>query len=197
MAGTVVVSFNVGPAKAANSSIVASPTSAPADGTSSIGLTLTLKDGTGNPVPGKGVFISGHGNAALSPLAAVTNSAGEAFFTLTDTHGETLNVAGVDSSDNISTVPVTVEFVAPQPDSLDITASSPTDADDGVTSITLTVTVKNGSNPVVGKSVSVQENSGASAVITPASAVTDSNGQATFSVTDIVAESVTFTPVDN
>jgi hypothetical protein len=49
---------------------------------------------------------------------------------------------------------------------------------------------------IAGKTVTLAANAGSSVTISPASAVTDSHGQASFQVTNLVAEDVTFTATD-
>ena len=79
-----------------------------------------------------------------------------------------------------------------------VTTSSPTAVADGVDSATVTVTVNgvNGSHntvPISGQTVTLAGNSGTSSVITPPSAMTNTTGVATFTVTDATAQAVTYT----
>lgn len=67
---------------------------------------------------------------------------------------------------------------------------------DGVSTSTITVTLKDtAGNPVVGKTITLTAGSGSS-TITTVSGVTDANGQASFLVKDAVQESVTYTARD-
>ncbi|MDO8767532.1 MAG: Ig-like domain-containing protein [Burkholderiaceae bacterium] len=71
-------------------------------------------------------------------------------------------------------------------------------ASNGVSTSTITVTLRDTSvagNPVAGKTVTLTAGSGSS-TITTLTGVTDVNGQATFTVKDTVAESVTYTAHD-
>ena len=82
--------------------------------------------------------------------------------------------------------------------SVSTAVASPTAATaDGVDLSTVTVTLLDGAAvPVAGKAVSLTPSSSTAKVIGPSPAVTDSNGQTTFMVTDTVAEPVTLTAVD-
>jgi hypothetical protein len=71
-------------------------------------------------------------------------------------------------------------------------------ADDGATTGNVTVFLRDANgNSIAGKTVKLAANSGASVMITPANAVTTAdNGAAEFSITDTVAENLTFTATD-
>jgi len=70
-------------------------------------------------------------------------------------------------------------------------------ADDGVSTSTITVTLKDtAGNPVAGKTVTLSQDVGKHSTITTLSGTTDANGQAIFSVKDAVAEAVTYTASD-
>ncbi len=74
-----------------------------------------------------------------------------------------------------------------------VSVSKSTVLADGSDSATVTVTVKDASNnPLSGKTVTLSKGSGSS-VISPSQASTDSNGIATFTVTDTKAEQTTYT----
>jgi hypothetical protein len=84
-----------------------------------------------------------------------------------------------------------------------VNASSPSAVADGEESDTITIKLRDtNDNPVTsGKQVSLTQSPGASSVISTggaqtATATTDGSGQAVFSVTDLVAESVTYTATD-
>ena len=198
MGTSVTVTFQPGLPSPMNSSIAVSPSTAVADGQTPINVTVTFLDGTGNPVPGKSAAIQGHGSATLSPAAALSDGNGQAQFTLTDTVAENLTISGFDANDLVSTPTVNISFTPiPSVNLLDIEASSLTNPDDGTTVDTLTVTDTNNGSPVEGKTITIMESTGAHANVSPASVVTDVNGQAVFTVVDSKAESVTFTPVES
>jgi hypothetical protein len=67
---------------------------------------------------------------------------------------------------------------------------------DGAASGVVVVTLADGNgDTIAGKTVTLAANGGSS-LISPSSAVTSSNGTATFTITDLVAESLTFTATD-
>ena len=76
--------------------------------------------------------------------------------------------------------------------------ASPTTATaDGVDLSTVTVTLlDSAATPIAGKAVTLTPSSSTAKVTGPSPAVTDSNGQTTFTVTDTVAEPVTLTALD-
>jgi hypothetical protein len=209
---TAVVTFT-GSVSAGNSSLGASPTSAPADGSSQIMLTATLKDTFGNPVSGKAVTILPGPNthSSVSPASVVTNSSGQAVFHATDSTAETISYDAEDITDSnlIVSLPATVQFTAlsvsgsnssacvtpPNSTTCGSSASAPAD---GSSTATVTVTLKNTANAAVsGKSVSLTGNSGTHSTVTTLSGTTNSSGQATFSVKDGTAETVTYTAADS
>jgi 5-hydroxyisourate hydrolase-like protein (transthyretin family) len=68
---------------------------------------------------------------------------------------------------------------------------------DGATTSTITVTLTDaGGNPVSGKTVTLAGSSGTHSTITTVSGTTNASGQATFTVKDSTAESVTYTATD-
>jgi adhesin/invasin len=72
-----IVTFTAGAPDPARSSLVASPTSAPDDGTQ-IALTVTVRDAYGNPVVGETVTFSSSGNADFTQPSTVTAADGTA-----------------------------------------------------------------------------------------------------------------------
>jgi hypothetical protein len=88
----------------------------PADGTTSTTITVTLVNGRGRPAVGKTVSVDeGAGHAIITPLRSthgVTNSKGEASFTVVDLTAETVNFTATDITDGDLPVPgsARVEF---------------------------------------------------------------------------------------
>ena len=73
------------PISAANSTVVANPTSVPADGASTSTITVTVLDASSQPVNGKTVTLGqGGGSSTISPASATTNTSGVATFTVKD-----------------------------------------------------------------------------------------------------------------
>jgi hypothetical protein len=92
---------------AASGGIVASPSTVPADGTSTTTITVTLLDAMSNPTPGKLVTISqGAGHSIITaPSPAVTDVHGQIAFTATDNVDETVTYTGVDVTDGNLPIP--------------------------------------------------------------------------------------------
>jgi Bacterial Ig-like domain (group 1) len=199
-------------ASAAESSVIASPATAVADGQDSSTVTVTLLGDTGSstglPVPGKTVTLTGSTpNTTITPAASpnVTGANGQATFTVTDTTAEAVTYTASDMTDGIapnsSTNQPSVTFAAPVVGTVHSTVlASPISVLTAGDPTTITVTLRDQAanpEPVAGKTVSLV--GAGSAVITPAtpgSAVTDASGVATFTATDTASESVTFTASD-
>jgi len=197
---TAAVQFTLGPVNAGASKAVASPTSVPADGTSTSTITVTLNDATNNPVSGKSVTLTaGSGSSTITTLNGTTNASGQATFTVKDSVAEVVTYTAKDATDNITvTQTATVTFTAGTVDAGTSTVvANPTSVTaNGTSTSTITVTLKDGnSNQVSGKTVSLTAGSGSS-TITTVSSTTNASGQATFTVKDSVAEQVTYTAKD-
>jgi hypothetical protein len=171
----------------------------PADGVSQGGVLVTLYDANGNTVSGKTVTLTANSpNAVITPASAVsTVSDGAAAFTVTDLTAETLTFTVTDTTDGVVLPTTSLTFGTPSAASGGITANPPSVPADGQTPATIIVTLKDAlGRPSPGKTVSIAD-AGAHAVITgPTPGVTNANGQITFSATDQVNETVTFTAVD-
>ncbi len=202
---TVAVTFTPGLPQVSQSTVQASPTTVPADGATASTITVTVEDHNANPVPGVTIsLIAINGSPVIAPTTgAVTNAGGQATFKVTDTTSETVRFRATDTTDNLPLVgeEVQVTFGTPPPTApviadSDIVASRTMVPADGHSSATVEV-ILNDSNglPLVGKTVTLVPMS-VNAVVSPATATTDSNGVATFAVTDHTAESVTFTATD-
>jgi hypothetical protein len=205
LAQAPVVTFVAGSPDATKSAVVANPTGAPADGKTPVTITVTLDDHFSNPIPGKAVLLAAlAGSSIISPSTAVmTNSAGQAVFTVTDTANEIVTYEATDQTDGLTLEDeaVSVAFGTPPPpvpaqaDST-IVASSVNLPADGSSASTITVELNDlNGNPVIGKLVSLTADSGSSK-ITAVSDKTDGDGDATFNVSDSTAEVVTYTAVD-
>ncbi|MCF8149839.1 MAG: Ig-like domain-containing protein [Burkholderiaceae bacterium] len=82
--GVVLGTFTPhGVVSAATSTVVAAPGSIPADGYTTSTITVTLKDGSGIPVPGKTVSLAkSSGTSIIAPASGVTNASGVITFTV-------------------------------------------------------------------------------------------------------------------
>ena len=201
----VTVTYVPGISQASQSTVQASPSSVPADGTTASTITVTMEDHNTNPVPGVTLtLIALNGSSVVAPsTGTVTNASGQATFKVTDGTAETVRYRATDTTDNLPLVgeEVQVNFGSPPPtvpvvaDS-DIIASRTTVPADGRSSATVEVLLNDGNGlPLTGKTVTLMPAS-VNAVVSPTTATTDSNGLATFSVTDKSPESVTFTATD-
>jgi hypothetical protein len=190
------------------SSIVATPSTAAADGEDSSIVTVTLNGNAGAatnvPVPGKTVTLSqAGGHSVISPTSGVTNNNGQVMFTVTDATTESVTYTATDTSDSVTpsspTDQPTVNFQAPSVATAHSTViANPTTVSSPGGSSTITVTLRDQAanpQPVAGKTVKLV-GSGSTVVISPTSATTDVHGVATFTATDSATESVTFTATD-
>lgn len=102
---TASVTFEPGAPSAATSTLVASPASVEADGTTAITLTATVQDEFGNPVSGVDVTLSSLDAATLVQPGAPTDAAGVAAGSVTSTTvGDPTIAANVGASDVVSVV---------------------------------------------------------------------------------------------
>lgn len=202
--GTVTVTF-VRPVKSANSSITATPASAPADGQSVIAVTVTLRDSKGDPAVGRSVQLELVESARSKLIYGThtTGSDGTAVYRLksqqavtgklvADLVDEGITVGGGSSGVVIAFTASSGGVVSP---TMSTVGASATKVRVGGSS-TVTVQLRNASGgPVPGKSVTLRADTGNSR-ITPAAVTTDANGTVTFTVTDQSAESPTYTAHD-
>ncbi len=214
-----------GAVSASQSTVVANPTSVPADNATTSTITVTLKDANNNVVPGKDVSLSvlTDSSATISPSGTVTTgSSGQAAFTVRSASVGTATFGATDVTDSqaisqTATVaftsvatPTPTPGITPTPTitptpppalasaSTSLVSATPTSVvANGVDTTTITVTLKDASgNPVSGKSVSLSS-SGTSVTISTVSGTTDASGQATFTAKTTLAQSgVVFTAHD-
>jgi hypothetical protein len=191
----------IGPGDAAFSGVGAVPAAVPADGVSAANFVVQLRDSNSATVAGKTISLSaGGGSQAVITTRTGTTSgdAGVATFAVTDVVPETVTFTATDTSDGVVLAQtVTITFGVPPAASAGITANPSTVTADGQSAATITVTLKDVLNrPTPGKTITVSNNGSHAVVSGPTPGVTDANGQITFSATDQVNESVTFTALD-
>ena len=204
------VTFGAPSPSATASNVIASPTTIPADGETQSLITVTVNDQFGKAVSEKTVTVQGSpaGNVQVHPIAVggtgtagVTNSNGVAEFEADDTHAEAVTFTATDTTDNVvlsqtASVTYTPGPADPAASGTTVTASPANPPADGSTPSTVTVTLTDFfSNPIAGKTIALKALNGSSS-LTPATAVTDQNGQAAFTVTDATAEVVTYQATD-
>ena len=202
LTGATSNAFNIGAGtvSASNSTVSANPASVPADGSTASTITVTLLDSGGNPVSGKNVTLTaGSGSSTITVVNGTTNASGQATFKVTDTKAEGVTYTAKDTSDSITITPTaTVTFTAGTVNATTSTVSANPGSvvADGVSTSTITVTLKDvNNNPVSGKTVTLTPGGGNS-TINPASATTNTSGVATFTVTDSTVEQITYTAKD-
>ncbi len=194
---TASVTFTVNTPNAANSTVSASPTIIPADGTTTSTITVTLLNANSNPVSGKTVTLTaGSGSSVISAASGPSNASGVVTFTVKDSTAESVTYTASDTTDSVTiTASATVRFGA-TPGNSTVVASPTAVAADGMSTSTITITLKDASgNPVSGKTVQLTAGGGSSAMST-ASGPSNASGQVTFTVTDAVVETVLYTATD-
>lgn len=97
-----------------NSTVSASPTSVPADGSSTATVTVTIRDASNNPVPGKTVSLAAlSGSSSISPPSGPSNASGVVTFSVSDSVPESVTYRATNVSDGITlTQTATVTFTA-------------------------------------------------------------------------------------
>ena len=178
--------------------VVSGPAGVLADGTTTGNIVVKLLDANGNSVSGKTVSLSAqNGSPTITPPSVITDSSGQAVFSLKDATIETPTITATDTSDGLQlTSKPMFPFVALPAAGGSINATPASVLNDGMATTTITVTLldKNG-HGTEGKLVNIQQN-GNSIITGPTPQVTDSNGNIAFTATDIASETVTYTAVD-
>ncbi|MGD0381802.1 MAG: Ig-like domain-containing protein [Acidimicrobiales bacterium] len=201
---TVSVTFVATAPQASNSTVAANPPVVANDGTTASTITVTLQDHNSNPVPGKAISLAAvAGSSKITPIDPTTNPHGEATFSVTDTANEIVAYTATDTTDNLFLAgqEATVTFGTPPPVAPVVADStvvgSPTKVPaDGSSAATITVVLSDADGDALsGKTVALNPEGGTSSVVT-VTGVTNSDGEATFTVTDKAAESVTYDATD-
>jgi len=184
------------------STAVALPTSnVVADGVDSATITVTVRDGLGNVIPGIAVSIaaSGSNNTITQPVSP-TDGSGVATGSIASTRAETKTLTiTVDPGPSQVVLVATpaVAFIADVAninDTLSTAVASPSTGvpADGASQSTLTITVlDDNGNPVAGQPVSLVSSGAGNTITQPAP--TDANGMATATLATTVAEVKTLT----
>ncbi|WP_395756041.1 Ig-like domain-containing protein [Edwardsiella ictaluri] len=140
---------------AAQSTLTAAPTTIVANGVAKSLLTLTLKDGNGNPIDGQTVTFSS--TLANTTLGSVTDNHDGTYSA--ELAGTTAGAAAVSAQVNgqpFAVSPASVTLTADAPDAAQstLTAAPPTIVANGVAKSLLTLTLKDGNgNPIDGQTV--------------------------------------------
>lgn len=204
---TATVTFVASEAQA--STVIANPSSAPADGHSTVTVVVTLMNGSGGALNGHAVVLTTGsttttvtpsnvgGDTGVAPLPA-----GQVSFTVIDTRPESLAVyardentgAILDAMPTITFQPTEIQLSSAAANPTTLAAGGPPGSPRTSTvTVTLVAPICGGPS-LAGHTIRLTTPSG-SAVIAPP-AVTNSAGMATFTVADPVVESVVLTAVD-
>ncbi|MFC4303789.1 Ig-like domain-containing protein [Cohnella boryungensis] len=196
-----------------DSTVIASPEQVKADGIEASVITVSLKDTEGAAIGGKRVTLAADGGSSdIVPLGTgLSDANGQVKFRVTDVYGEQVTYTAMLPADNATLAQratVTFETADTGGASSDVSvtrstvvASPLTVSANGKSFSIVTVTLNNADgNPIDGKTVALSANGGSSVIEPVGTGMTDLAGQATFKVTDAVAEKVTYTakvPSDN
>jgi hypothetical protein len=202
---TANVSFTATAPQSDNSTVTANPSNVAADGKTSSTVTVTLEDHNSNPVPGKTLSLTAAGttSSVITPLSPTTNAQGQATFGVTDGTSEVAMYTATDETDDLVLAGqgVAVTFGTPTPpvpaiaDSTVVAEPAQVVAN-GSTGATVSVVLADANGyALAGKTVALNPQGGSSSVTTVAGS-TNVDGEATFSVTDKTAESVTYDATD-
>lgn len=160
LAATVPVTFTPGPPDEERSGLTAAPHSVVADGVDSAMYIVTLRDQFNNLVAGKEVTVTFQ---AASPVTqtqplSLTNAAGQLDGTVRSLYEQTITLKAYDVTDDITvTQTAEVSFSSVDPGLSSIEVSPHTLVADGVSTSTVTVTLRNlAVGPLAGKSVLIE-----------------------------------------
>ncbi len=183
------------------STMTLSTTSAPANGTTPIGVLVNVRNTTNQPVSGAQVTLQATPNTGLSILSAPTlnsDANGQVAFEVRSTVAQTVTLTvSISSANNVTLPSQTVTFTAsgaptPTPGAggtiseanSTVVSNYNSIPADNQTAATVTVTLRDANNqPVAGKQVTLRANPAlASVSIQPPSGTSDANGVVSFSV---------------
>ena len=200
LTGATSTTFNVTAGAVSASQTTVSATSPITAGGAGSTVTVTARDGLGNPVSGATVAlaVTGTNNTITQPVG-VTDASGVATGSFTSTAAESKTVSatvnGTVSVIQTATVVVQAGTVSGTFSTLAVT--SPITASSGASQSTITVTAKDASgNPVAGATV-VLAATGTGNTLTQPAGVTNASGVATGTLSSTVAESKTVSATIN
>jgi hypothetical protein len=182
----------------ANSAVVAFPPLVYADGTSQAGVSVVVVDANFNALGNQSVTLTG--NAGSHAVIATVNGTstvanGAARFTMTDDVSETVTLTAKIGGSALASTPQIV-FVGAPAASGGIVASPTTQTADGMSTSTITVSLKDAQNrPAADKDVLLAQSLN-SVILGANPRTTDSNGEAQFDVSDQVQETAVYTAID-
>jgi alpha-galactosidase len=187
---------------AATSTVSASPTAVPADGTATSTISVTLKDSGNSPAAGKEVSLSGNGSATIETINNTTNAGGVASFTVKSNTVGTEQFTATDVTDGnlVITQTASVNFQTPvvigpvsAANSTVVTSAASVLAN-GISTTTITVTLRDSNGLLITNEGVSLSGSPSGAPISPAGPqTTNGSGQALFSVKSTTIGPVAFT----
>ena len=170
-----------------------------ADGTTEGYVVVRVADGNGNLGGGIAVSLaaSAGSHATITPPSGATDAnTGTIVFRITDETPEALTFTATAGGVALALSP-RITFVSPPAASAGIMAFPTTVPADGISTTTITVTLRDAdSHPSSGKHVTLSQD-GHSVVTGPDPPVSDANGEVVFTATDTLEETVTYTAVDD
>jgi hypothetical protein len=98
-----VVTIVPGAVDPANSTVVAAFPSGPADGSSPGVIEVTLRDGSGNPIPDRSVTLTPSGTAKVVTSTIVTDATGEELFAVEDAAPQTVTLTATLTATEVGT----------------------------------------------------------------------------------------------
>jgi len=179
--------------------VATSPASQPADGTSEITVTVTVKDADGKNIPNRSVQIfSDNANHQIINVTTITNASGQATFKVTSTvagSGTITAIAdGVAITDTATATFTAVTLTVDAAQSTVETTATSTQTGSS-NAVVITVTAKTAAGvPISGRPTTLT-GAGAATTIETLQGTTDGFGVAIFKVTGDAAGSTTFTAV--
>lgn len=179
--GTVTV--HLLPDQAANVALQPQTATSKAGATDPVDVLVT--DQYGNPIPNSKLTVTASGSAQV-PSTVTTDSTGHATIPVQDTKVESVTITA--TTDNGVKGTAQVDVVAADPAKLSVQADRTILTADGQSVANATVSVVDAyGNPVANETIQLTSSSQAQF---PATVTTDANGQATFTVRDAKAESI-------
>lgn len=195
------VTFLPGPASAATSMLIVTPTQVYADGRDALLATVLLRDAYNNGVPNRQVDFSAPGTAiTITPQSAVTDHLGQAQTTIVARDVQTVTLTALDAADGLLLTPgFAISFVPGKtdPDRSPFSLDPNTLIADGFSTADITIMLRDAAyQPRVGKVVTLTVTGQDNRLVGPVPPVTGDNGVVTFTLASTHVETKTITAID-
>ena len=204
---TAHIAFLPGPADVGHSFVVMTPITLTANGTHWATITATLRDALDHPLNQRAIqFVTtGSGNTLQPASVQNANASGQAVFQMASTVAEVKQIAVRDVTYNVSVPGGTLTYVPGvlSPTLSSLSASPATGAADGVSPVSIIVTLRDQyNNPIPGYTVALTATGGSVAgngalTLTQPSSTTNNNGQAQGTLLSGVSQVITVTAFAN